>query len=101
MSGLRAGARPNVAAPLRADEPGRYVVEAFNMSPAHRIELHAAGDVKAIAGQQDWAGGLGLPRSDGTMPSDDALKAHRDAYYSAIQAHHAEGKTPAARRSAY
>jgi hypothetical protein len=46
-----------------------------------------------VLNEQDWARGLDLPGSDGTMPSDDALKAHRDAYCSAIQAHHAEGKT--------
>jgi hypothetical protein len=38
MSGLQNGGRPNVQAPFRAAEPGRYVVDVFNLNPAGRVE---------------------------------------------------------------
>jgi hypothetical protein len=42
--------------------------------------------------EQGWAKMLSLAPQDGTS-SEEALKAHRDAYCAAIRAHHAEGKT--------
>lgn len=45
-----------------------------------------------VANEMDWAAGLGLPKRPEAMPSDDALRGHRDAYVNAIRAHHAQGK---------
>jgi hypothetical protein len=42
--------------------------------------------------EQDWAKKLGLPREDAATQSDQALKAHREAYCAAIRAFHAQGK---------
>jgi hypothetical protein len=42
--------------------------------------------------EQDWAKKLGVPRPDGATLSDEALRAHRDAYCTAIRAFHAERK---------
>ena len=46
-----------------------------------------------VLNEQDWGKGLGLPGTDGTMPSEQALAAHREAYCAAMRAHHAEGKS--------
>jgi hypothetical protein len=42
--------------------------------------------------EQEWGPKLGLPKHDGTMPSDAELRAHRAAYVQAIRAAHAEGR---------
>jgi hypothetical protein len=45
-----------------------------------------------LASELDWAKKLGLrPPQDATL-TDEALHAHRDAYYQAIRAFHAQGK---------
>jgi ABC-type glycerol-3-phosphate transport system substrate-binding protein len=38
MSGLHAGARPNVATPFRAAEPGRYLLHVYNLGPTGRVD---------------------------------------------------------------
>jgi hypothetical protein len=45
-----------------------------------------------VATEQDWAKKLGVPTPQGAMPTDEGLKAHRDAYCNAIRAFHAQGK---------
>lgn len=47
-----------------------------------------------FANEQQWAQGLGVLTPDDTLLSDAGLKAHRDAYCSAIQDYHAQGKRP-------
>ena len=42
--------------------------------------------------QQDWAKKIGLRPSEDVTLTDEGLQAHRDAYCTAIQALHAEGK---------
>jgi hypothetical protein len=42
--------------------------------------------------EQDWATKLGLRMSEGALLTDEGLRAHRDAYCTAIRAFHAEGK---------
>ena len=42
--------------------------------------------------EQDWAGKVGLVAAEDAMLTDKGLKAHRDAYCTAITAFHAEGK---------
>jgi hypothetical protein len=46
-----------------------------------------------VGTEQDWGKMLGLPGYAGEAPSDEGLRAHREAYCAAIRAHHAEGKT--------
>lgn len=51
--------------------------------------------VRHTAGvEQDWAGGLGLPKlgPEGPKVTVEELNAHREAYCGAIRAFHAEGK---------
>lgn len=45
-----------------------------------------------LAAEKDWAKKLGLHTLDGANLTDEVLSAHRDAYCSAIQAFHSEGK---------
>jgi hypothetical protein len=45
-----------------------------------------------VGTEQDWAKKLGLRTPQGTMLTDESLKAHRDAYCQAIRAFHAQGK---------
>ncbi len=45
-----------------------------------------------VATEQDWAKKLGVRTPEGTMLTDEGLKAHRDGYSDAIRAFHAEGK---------
>jgi hypothetical protein len=45
-----------------------------------------------VVTEQDWAKKLGLRPPAGAALTDDGLKAHRDAYSSAIRAFHAQGK---------
>jgi hypothetical protein len=45
-----------------------------------------------VANEMDWGTGLGLPKRPATMPGDDALLAHREAYLNAIRDYHAQGK---------
>jgi hypothetical protein len=47
----------------------------------------------AVNTERGWGKMLGLPAPDDAMPSDEVLRAHRDAYCAAIREHHAEGKT--------
>ncbi len=42
--------------------------------------------------EQDWAKKIGVLTPQGAMPTDEGLKAHRDAYCSAIRAFHSQGK---------
>jgi hypothetical protein len=42
--------------------------------------------------QEEWAKKLGLLMPQGAIPTDEVLKAHRDAYCAAIGAFHAQGK---------
>ena len=42
--------------------------------------------------EQDWAAKVGALTPQGAMLTDEGLKAHRDAYRTAIRAFHAEGK---------
>jgi hypothetical protein len=42
--------------------------------------------------EQDWAKKLGVLTPQGAMLTDEGLKAHRDAYCTAIRAFHAQGK---------
>ena len=51
-----------------------------------RIVRHTVGT------EQDWAKKLGVPTPQDAMLTDEGLKAHRDAYCTAIRAFHAEGK---------
>ena len=52
-----------------------------------RIVRHTLG------AELDWATKLGLPIPDaGTILTDEGLRAHRDAYRTAIRAFHAQGK---------
>ncbi len=43
--------------------------------------------------EQDWATKLGVHAPEGALLTNEGLRAHRDAYLSAIRAYHAEGKT--------
>jgi hypothetical protein len=45
-----------------------------------------------LASEQQWTKKLGLPAADGLPLTDEASRAHRDAYCDAIRAFHAEGK---------
>ncbi|MBX3061885.1 MAG: hypothetical protein KF726_02860 [Anaerolineae bacterium] len=45
-----------------------------------------------VSNEMDWASGLGLPMPDELNLTDEALKAHRDAFCHAIRVFHAEGK---------
>ncbi len=45
-----------------------------------------------FAAEQDWAKGIGVFTPDDAMLTDEGLKAHREAYYHAIRAYHAQGK---------
>ncbi len=45
-----------------------------------------------FAAEQDWAKKLGVRTPEGAMLTDDGLRAHRDAYCSAIRALHVQGK---------
>jgi hypothetical protein len=45
-----------------------------------------------VAAELDWAKKLGLPAPHDAMLTDEELIAHRDAYCSAIQALHSQGK---------
>ncbi len=51
-----------------------------------RIVRHTLG------AEQDMAAKLGLHTPDGTLLTDEGLRAHRDAYCAAIRAFHAQGK---------
>jgi hypothetical protein len=51
-----------------------------------RIVRHTLGT------EQDWAAKLGVHTPDGALLTDEGLRAHRDAYCSAIRAFHAQGK---------
>ena len=42
--------------------------------------------------EQDWATKLGVRTPEDALLTDEGLKAHRDAYCTAIRAFHAEGK---------
>ncbi len=42
--------------------------------------------------EQDWAKKLGVLTPEGAMLTDEGLKAHRDAYCTAIRAFHSQGK---------
>lgn len=45
-----------------------------------------------VANEMDWGTGLGLPKRPATMPDEDDLRAHRDAYVNGIREYHAQGK---------
>src|SRR5579864_1114259 len=45
-----------------------------------------------FAAEQDWAAKVGVPAPQGAMLTDEGLRAHRDAYRTAIRAFHSEGK---------
>lgn len=49
-----------------------------------------------LAAEQDWAKGVGVVTEavtpDGTIPTDEALKAYRAAYCQAVQDYHSQGK---------
>ncbi len=45
-----------------------------------------------FANEQDWAKGVGVLTPDGAMLTGEGLKAHRDAYCSAIREYHSQGK---------
>ena len=47
-----------------------------------------------FANEQDWAKGLGVLTPDDAMQTDAGMKAHRDAYCSAIRDYHSQGKRP-------
>jgi hypothetical protein len=51
-----------------------------------RIVRHVIGT------EQEWTKKLGLPTPHGPMLTDEELRAHRDAYCTAIRAFHAQGK---------
>jgi hypothetical protein len=51
-----------------------------------RIVRHTLG------AEQDWAAKLGVRTPDGALLTDEGLRAHRDAYRTAIRAFHAQGK---------
>lgn len=51
-----------------------------------RIVQHTLG------AEQDWAAKLGLRTPDGVKLTDEGLRAHRDAYCTAIRALHAQSK---------
>ncbi|MDQ2903269.1 MAG: hypothetical protein M3Y81_06910 [Chloroflexota bacterium] len=51
-----------------------------------RIVQHTLG------AEQDWAAKLGLRTPDGALLTDEGLRAHRDAYRTAIRTFHAQGK---------
>jgi hypothetical protein len=51
-----------------------------------RIVRHTVGT------EQGWAAKLGLPTPEGANVTDEGLRAHRDAYCSAIRVFHSEGK---------
>ena len=42
--------------------------------------------------EQDWGKKLGLPGHDGSLPTEEGLRTHRDDYVQVIRALHAEGK---------
>ena len=42
--------------------------------------------------EQDWATKLGVRSPEGALLTDEGLRAHRDAYLTAIRAFHAQGK---------
>jgi hypothetical protein len=42
--------------------------------------------------EQDWGKKLGLPGHDGSLPTDEGLRTHREGYVQAIRALHAEGR---------
>jgi hypothetical protein len=42
--------------------------------------------------EQEWAEKVGVPTPQGALLTDEDLRAHRDAYRTAIRAFHAEGK---------
>jgi hypothetical protein len=45
-----------------------------------------------VGTEQDWAKKLGLLSPQGAMPTDEGLRAQRDAYCEAIRALHSQGK---------
>ena len=45
-----------------------------------------------VATERDWAKKLGVFTLQDALPTDERLNAHRDAYYNAIRALHAQGK---------
>lgn len=45
-----------------------------------------------FANEQDWGKGLGVHPTDGTVLTDEGLKAHRNAYCHAIRDYHSQGK---------
>ncbi len=45
-----------------------------------------------LATEQDWAKMIGVLTPDGSMSTDEGLKAHRDAYCDAIRDYHSQGK---------
>ena len=45
-----------------------------------------------VGTERDWAKKIGVLTPQGAMPTDEGLKAHRDAYCTAIRAFHAQGK---------
>ena len=47
-----------------------------------------------FANEQQWAQGLGVHTPDDALLTGRGLKAHRDAYCSAIRDYHAQGKRP-------
>ena len=47
-----------------------------------------------FANEQQWAQGLGVLTPDDALLTGAGLKAHRDAYCSAIRDYHAQGKRP-------
>jgi hypothetical protein len=51
-----------------------------------RIVRHTLGT------EQDWAAKLGLRTPEDALLTDEGLRAHRDAYRTAIRAFHAQGK---------
>lgn len=42
--------------------------------------------------EMDWTKKLGLPAYEETMPTEERLEEHREAYCDAIRAFHSEGK---------
>jgi len=56
-----------------------------------RIVRHTFG------AERDWAEKVGVLTPDGTMLTDEGLKAHRDAYCDAIRDYHSQGKLPGKR----
>src|SRR5215472_15858556 len=45
-----------------------------------------------LVNEQDWATKLGVHTPDGALLTDEGLRAHHDAYCTAIRAFHAQGK---------